>query len=123
MQNIPTIRNLEQKAQVVSETLRLLANEKRLMVLCRLTEAGEMSVTALGAKVGLSQSALSQHLAKLRADGLVTTRRASQTLYYRIADERIGKLLSALYDIYCSANKRTRKHAKAHISLRRPPSD
>jgi ArsR family transcriptional regulator len=105
------IEALEQKAQVVSETLRLLANEKRLLVLCRLAHADEMSVTALGAEVGLSQSALSQHLAKLRADGLVTTRRESQTLYYRIADDRIGRLLAALYDIYCSPKKRSGKHA------------
>ena len=105
------IEALEQKAQVVSETLRLVANEKRLLVLCRLAEGGETSVTALGAEVGLSRSALSQHLAKLRADGLVARRRESQTLYYRIADDRVGRLLAALYDIYCLPNKRSRKHA------------
>lgn len=101
MQPTETIEALQEKAAEVSGTLRLLASDKRLLVLCRLALADEMSVTALGSEVGLSQSALSQHLAKLRAKGLVTTRREGQTLYYRIADERIGRLLQALYDIYC----------------------
>jgi ArsR family transcriptional regulator, virulence genes transcriptional regulator len=103
MQPTDTIEFLEAKAAEVSATLRLLANEKRLLVLCRLALEGEMSVTALGEAVNLSQSALSQHLAKFRADGLVATRRQSQTLFYRIADERIGRLLTALYDIYCAS--------------------
>ena len=107
MQPTDTIEILEDKAAEVSATLRLIANEKRLLVLCRLAQAGEMSVTALGEAVRLSQSALSQHLAKLRADGLVTTRRESQTLYYRIADERVGQLLNALYDIYCASPDRS----------------
>lgn len=102
-----TIESLEEKAAEVSVTLRLLSNEKRLLVLCHLAKAGEMSVTALGGAVRLSQSALSQHLAKLRADGLVTTRRESQTLYYRIADARVGSLLNALYDIYCASPDRS----------------
>lgn len=103
MQPAGTIESLEEKAAEVSSTLRLLANQKRLLVLCRLALEGEMSVTALGAAVTLSQSALSQHLAKLRADGLVIARRESQTLFYRIADDRIRQLLSALYDIYCAS--------------------
>ncbi len=103
MQSTDTIEFLEARAAEVSATLRLLANEKRLHVLCRLVLEGEMSVTALGEAVNLSQSALSQHLAKLRADRLVATRRQSQTLFYRIADERIGRLLTALYDIYCAS--------------------
>jgi ArsR family transcriptional regulator, virulence genes transcriptional regulator len=107
MQPTDTIEFLEEKAAEVSATLRLIANEKRLLMLCRLALAGELSVTALGEDVNLSQSALSQHLAKLRGDGLVTTRRESQTLYYRIADERVGQLLNALYDIYCASPDRS----------------
>jgi ArsR family transcriptional regulator, virulence genes transcriptional regulator len=103
MQATDTIEFLEAKAAEVSATLRLMANEKRLLILCRLALEGEMSVTPLGAAVNLSQSALSQHLARLRADRLVATRRQSQTLFYRIADERIGHLLTALYDIYCAS--------------------
>lgn len=93
---------LQAKAAEVSATLRLLANEKRLLVLCQLAHADEMSVTALASAVGLSQSALSQHLARLRADGLVTTRRDAQVLHYRIADPRVGRLLAALYEVYCA---------------------
>lgn len=86
------------------EVLRALSNEARLLVLCRLCQ-GEMSVGALNASVTLSQSALSQHLAKLRADGLVATRREGQTIHYRIADKRIGKLVSALHDTFCKPEK------------------
>lgn len=101
MHQLDSIEALEAQATEVASTLRLLANEKRLVILCRLAVAGEMSVTALGAAVRLSQSALSQHLAKLRADGLVATRRDAQMLFYRVEDARIRQLLSALKDIYC----------------------
>ena len=96
---------LEKKAGEVASVLRLLANEKRLLVLCRLSLAGEMTVTELGEEVGLSQSALSQHLAKLRANGLVATRREAQTHFYCIRDKRIGRLLTALYETYCASPK------------------
>jgi len=81
------------------------SHEKRLLALCRLAIAGEMSVGALAEAVGLSQSALSQHLAKLRADGLVETRREAQVLHYRISDPRVGRLLAALYEIYCAGSE------------------
>lgn len=95
------IADLQRQVAEVSATLRLLANEKRLLALCRLAQAGEMSVGALGEAVGLSQSALSQHLALLRAEGLVSTRREAQTLFYRISDSRVAALLASLQDIYC----------------------
>ncbi len=95
------ITELERKVSDVSATLRLLANEKRLLALCQLAEAGEMSVGALSEAVGLSQSALSQHLSLLRAEGVVSTRREAQTLYYRIADPRIMDLLGTLRVLYC----------------------
>lgn len=101
MQHLDPIEALEAQATEVAAILRLLANEKRLVILCRLAIAGEMSVTALGAAVRLSQSALSQHLAKLRADGLVATRRDAQMLFYRVEDARVRQLLAALKDIYC----------------------
>lgn len=97
------IKALERKVADVSSTLRLLANQKRLLVLCRLALEGEMSVTALGREINLSQSALSQHLSKLKADGLVSARRESQIVFYRIADSRIRQLLDALYAIYCAS--------------------
>ncbi|WOH69680.1 metalloregulator ArsR/SmtB family transcription factor [Bradyrhizobium sp. BWA-3-5] len=79
----------------------MLANEKRLLILCFLAVRGEMTVGELVGVVKLSQSALSQHLAKLRADGLVEFRRTSQTLHYRVADARALRLLQVLKDIYC----------------------
>jgi DNA-binding transcriptional ArsR family regulator len=62
-----------------------------------------MSVGDLVNRIGLSQSALSQHLAKLRAEGLVTTRKAAQTVFYRIADDKVLTLLGTLHDLYCPA--------------------
>ena len=95
------IGQLEAEAARVAGVLKLLANESRLLILCRLAMAGEMPVGQLSQTIGLSQSALSQHLAKLRADGLVDFRRQSQTLFYRLADAQAARLLGALKDIYC----------------------
>ena len=77
---------LLEKAAEGARLLRLLANERRLLMLCHLVGAGEMTVSALAATVGLSQPALSQHLAMLREGGVVATRKASQTVFYRLAD-------------------------------------
>ena len=71
------------------------------MILCKLVEWGEANVTSLAQAVGLSQSALSQHLAKMRDEGIVTFRRESQTLWYRIADPRIEELFVTLYGLFC----------------------
>lgn len=95
------LSELEAKAGEAARLLRLMANEKRLLILCHLAVHGEMSVGGLAEKVGLSQSALSQHLGKLRQDGLVAYRRQSQTLHYRLADPKAAHLLQVLKDIYC----------------------
>ena len=95
------IAELERKAAEAAGLLKLLANENRLLILCRLAVAGEMSVGDLADAVDLSQSALSQHLAKMREDGLVATRREAQTVFYRIADPNAARLLALLKDIYC----------------------
>jgi DNA-binding transcriptional ArsR family regulator len=92
---------LETKAAEVAVMLRALANQRRLLLLCHLAQAGEASVGALAAHLGLSQPALSQHLARMREEGLVTYRREAQTLYYRIADARLEKLLETLQELYC----------------------
>ena len=96
---------LEMRAAEVAGVLRALANERRLMILCKLVEWGEANVNALAEAVGLSQSALSQHLAKMRAEGLVAYRRESQTLWYRIADQRIEQLFATLHRLYCANGK------------------
>jgi DNA-binding transcriptional ArsR family regulator len=95
------IAELERKASEAAQLLKLLANENRLLILCRLALAREMSVNDLADAVGLSQSALSQHLAKMREDGLLATRREAQTVFYRIADPNAARLLALLKDIYC----------------------
>ena len=97
--------SLERKAAQVAGILGAVANERRLAVLCKLVEWGEANVTALAEAVGLSQSALSQHLAKLREEGIVTYRRESQTLWYRIADPRIEELFATLHRLYCPSPK------------------
>jgi DNA-binding transcriptional ArsR family regulator len=88
-------------AQAAAQLLKLLANEKRLVILCFLATRGEMPVGALAEALNLSQSALSQHLAKLRRDGLVQFRRESQTLHYRLADPRALRVLVVLKEIFC----------------------
>lgn len=82
--------------------LRALANDKRLMLLCLLF-GGECSVGELNARVDLSQSALSQHLAVLRNDGLVNTRREGQTILYALADGPAQRVIETLHGIYCGA--------------------
>lgn len=98
---MPSISDLSRKAGEAALLLKLLANENRLLILCQLAAEREMSVGAIAGAVGLSQSALSQHLGRMREDGLVATRRDGQTIYYRIADPNASKLLSVLKAIYC----------------------
>jgi DNA-binding transcriptional ArsR family regulator len=95
----------EESASRAATLLRLLGNEKRLMVLCQLAD-GELSVGALQARVGLSQSALSQHLALLREQGVVATRRESQTVYYRIADHAALRIIETLAELFCPPDMR-----------------
>jgi len=82
--------------------LKALANPHRLMVLCALVE-GEKSVSELNQGIPLSQSALSQHLAKFRQEGLVETRRESQTIYYRIGDPNALEIIRTLYRLFCGS--------------------
>ena len=91
---------LEKRAEEAARLLAALGQSKRLMALCRLMET-EMSVGALAEAVGLGQSALSQHLARLRDLGLVATRREGQTIYYRLASDNARRLIELLYELYC----------------------
>jgi DNA-binding transcriptional ArsR family regulator len=95
------ISDLEPRADEAAQLLTAMANPKRLLILCNLLEQ-ERSVGALRQIVGLEQSPLSQHLSKLRALGLVKTRRDGQTIFYRLASEPVTRVLSTLYDIYCA---------------------
>ena len=97
----PDMARLEQRAAEAARLMKLLANENRLLILCRLAAEREMSVGEIAGAVGLSQSALSQHLAKMREEDLVATRREAQTVFYRIANPDTGRILALLKDIYC----------------------
>ena len=97
---LPNPSVFEAKAGVAASLLKAMSNQHRLMVLCRLG-ASEASAGELQADSGLSQSALSQHLAVLRARGLVDTRRESQTIYYRLADPAVRQVIETLMKIYC----------------------
>lgn len=98
------LAELEVSAGAAARLMKLLASEQRLMLLCRLGQ-GECSVGELAQHAGLAQSAASQHLAKLRAEGLVATRRNAQTIYYRLVDEAAVRVIGLLCDIYGKAGK------------------
>lgn len=92
--------SLQDNAGQAVGLLKALSNECRLIILCNLL-SGEMSVSKLNESVDLSQSALSQHLARLRKDKLVTVRKEAQTVYYRIVDPNVERLIGLMYEIYC----------------------
>lgn len=96
----PDMAQLRTSAGAAARLLRTLSNEHRLMLLCLLFE-GEKSVGELNASLPLSQSALSQHLAVLREEGLVRTRRAAQSIYYTLASPAAAQVVRTLHAIYC----------------------
>ncbi len=100
------LADFEASAVQAAAMLRTLSNERRLMILCQLAE-GEMSVGEIGKTVSLSQSALSQHLAILREQGIVGTRRESQTIHYRIIEPAALRIIAMLADIYCPKEEET----------------
>jgi DNA-binding transcriptional ArsR family regulator len=93
------------QAQNAAGLLRALSNDRRLMILCLLSK-GEHSVGDLERQVGLSQSALSQHLARLRRDGLVQTRRQSQTIYYALKGDKAVRVIEVLAGLFCPLSPR-----------------
>ena len=96
------IEEMRAHAADAAGLMKALGNESRLMILCTLVE-GERSVSELNAVIPLSQSALSQQLARLRSQGLVETRRESQTIYYSLAPGPADKIIHVLHDIYCGS--------------------
>jgi DNA-binding transcriptional ArsR family regulator len=99
---LPGVEAMRAHASEASRLLKALANDHRLLILCMLVD-GEHSVGEMNERLPLSQSALSQHLAKLREEGLVNTRREAQTVYYSLADGPVQKLIGTLHGIYCHA--------------------
>ena len=96
-----SMADFSERAGEAAGLLKALANEKRLMILCKLLEQGEMSVMSLCDKVGLSQSALSQHLAKMREEKIIDFRRDGQTIYYHVSSPDVNRILKTLKYIYC----------------------
>src|SRR5512143_2227884 len=101
----PPLTLLEERAEEAAGLLASMANAKRSLVLCHLVEE-ERSVGELAAIAGLSQSALSQHLGRMRIQGLVKTRRDAQTIFYSLASDEIRAVLQTLYDLYCAPSPR-----------------
>lgn len=96
---------LQAAACQASQLLKALANEYRLLILCNLME-GEKQVAELNELINLSQSALSQHLSRLRQDGLVQTRRESQAIFYSLASTEVKRIIAVLYELYCQPVQR-----------------
>ena len=97
---MPDFAEMQANAAQASELIKMLANRNRLLILCQLLES-EQPVSALVEKVGLSQSAVSQHLAKMRDESIVTARRQGQAIYYRVDNPVVVELLEVLYRHYC----------------------
>ena len=100
MKSTANMTQLKQNSTAAARLMKALSNPSRLLILCQLVE-GELSVGALNEKVRLSQSAFSQHLAVLRKDGLVKTRKEAQTVYYSLADDRAERVLEVLHQLFC----------------------
>ena len=94
------LERLQENARRASVLLKAMSNQHRLMILCQLTK-GEKCVGELEEIIGLSQSALSQHLARLRRDDLVKTRRSAQTIFYSLAGPEANAVIETLYGLYC----------------------
>ena len=101
------ISELQENATRASALLKTMANEWRLLILCNLAE-GEKSVGQLESLIGLNQSALSQHLAVLRREQLVKTRRMAQSIYYSLKSDEAAMIMATLYDAYCKSDDDTR---------------
>ena len=100
----PTIEALADEADNVAKLLKLLGNANRLRILCQLVDGPDKSVNHLADTLKISQSALSQHLAKMREDGLIKGNRDAQTIYYSISDPNAEQLLGVLKDLYCASD-------------------
>lgn len=98
---------MAEQAEHAADLLKAMAHPQRLRVLCLLVE-GERSVGDINREIDLSQSALSQHLAKLREEGLVATRKEAQTVFYRLAEGPALEVIRTLHDVYCPADARAR---------------
>ena len=105
--NIEEMNELHDKAAHAVELLKAMANEWRLMILCQLSE-GEKTVSELQEILGLSQSALSQHLAVLRREKIVRSRKDAQSVFYSLSGNDASKVMQSLHDVFCKARGETK---------------
>jgi ArsR family transcriptional regulator, virulence genes transcriptional regulator len=104
------LRRFVANAEQAECFLKALGNRHRLMILCELSK-GECQVSELLHRLDLGQSALSQHLARLRRDKLVETRRESQAIFYSLANEKVTRMISLLDELFCSQGRGEEKPA------------
>lgn len=104
----PELDQLMRNARKASDFLKALSHENRLLLLCLLAER-ERSVTELENILSLRQPTVSQQLARLRLDDLVTTRRDGKTIYYSLANDDVRRVISVIYDMYCGSARKTEK--------------
>lgn len=102
---------LNSRAAEVERFIKAIASKPRLMILCEL-RFGERSVTSIQESISISQPCLSQHLARLRAEKLVKTRRDMQTIYYSLSDDKISPTIDLLAELFCSPARKNRKNRK-----------
>lgn len=107
------LERLQPHVSAASRLMKIMASEPRLIILCRLSE-GECSVGELADYSELAQSTASQHLTRLRSEGVVETRREGQTIYYRLVDTAAMRIIDALCDIY--GNKRSNRRKRKVLS-------
>jgi DNA-binding transcriptional ArsR family regulator len=100
LRTVAELDRMTENAREASDFLKALAHESRLLILCALCE-GEKSVSELEEFLGERQSTVSQHLARLRFDGMVTTRRDGKVIYYSVASEDVRSILAAVYNVFC----------------------
>lgn len=94
------LSQIEENSAQAANLLKLLSNQHRLLILCHLVQ-GELCVSELESRLDISQSSLSQHLARLRSQGIVEFRKQSTTVYYRLSDHKAQRVLQTLYELYC----------------------
>lgn len=102
---VPDLASMREAARDTTSLLASLANENRLLLLCQLSQA-EKSVGELEALLDIRQPTLSQQLAVLRAEGLVTTRREGKRIFYAVTDARVLSLLATLYNLFCPSERK-----------------
>jgi len=117
--DLSRIDEMHEHAEDAAQLLKALGNEQRLLILCNLL-GQRLSVGELNARLELSQSALSQHLALLREAGLVNTERAAQSIFYSLPTGPVTRIMALLQDIYCGANMQPAARGKPPQSLCKP---